>query len=983
VARKVAPPADEVERSVRFRGTTADVTTCEHCGRADLKKTVILEFDDSGEPVHYGVVCAAHALGRDAKYIQQRAKTADDENDRRRAKATDAARHAGMEVWRSWLAEHAPPSDARGKVARDDVFRMIESLGGWPLARAAYRKDGSEARQKAAEAEAFERAIGAPRQVGRARDVGAATAKAGCERAIAALQREPDYGTGDVRLRGFDLVPAHLGRSFPAEEKQSAPVRRVNLADLLAIQDSVDRQTVIDLVRQGSRRPILVTPHPRGLVIQDGHHRAYAAKLRGETTIEAKVLAASSARRVGKAAGRGFTSKQGEKVQQALGGRDRLKIAPVAVTYEGRRYMLAKARTGYLAVESSAPEDDTEDDLPLYKGESVERWGTKGKSRDHARSMAPIDLGQLTRVDDWAPYDVDDVRAFLRTAPEKFVIHGLTIDRAQLAAILAHVPGRTMDVGGRKDFMLYMRGTDKGAPHWIAALGAFRIDDELPAYGGGTARGAVPRWVGPRAGARARRVGAGDELGRAQAYLQSAEAAHERAVAAGEPEDVVRQAHEELVDARGQVDWLARGLLTDERLPEDYDHEILEAAIRAHRVGAKAPLTYVGAGMTGIVFCEQGKNGHAFKVGRDPSSAAVRETIADEAEWLRVAGTVPEIRAHVARLYQYHPEEVVIERECIRSGRSHYTGRSTRSTDTVLWELHRQIEKAMIPHGFTAPEFKSDSYVYARGRGWVVVDAGFVHRVGGRLVAETVRRLAQDDFDEADPYGHRTASTAAFGVRMEGGRTISPERAQRLSDRLEARAARRVGHARPVSARKAKAIGDEIGIDWRKVELGQFRRGLAAELEHSRGRGTDVVHGDLPTTGRIAWAHLKEIPDYYTRLDRMEREAARERRTRRVGYRHATLDSQQVAHDLLVVRGFAKQQGLDRVHAELVRDERGNVALYVAEMPRPMPGTLEVIGGRVPVTPSTSGATLEGYARRIVAEAKHHTRHVGRPRRAR
>jgi len=26
-------------------------------------------------------------------------------------------------------------------------------------------------------------------------------------------------------------------------------------------------------------------------------------------------------------------------------------------------------------------------------------------------------------------------------------------------------------------------------------------------------------------------------------------------------------------------------------------------------------------------------------------------------------------------------------------------------------------------------------------------------------------------------------------------------------------------------------------------------------------------------TGKIAWAHLKEFPDYYTRLDRLETEA--------------------------------------------------------------------------------------------------------------
>ena len=75
------------------------------------------------------------------------------------------------------------------------------------------------------------------------------------------------------------------------------------------------------------------------------------------------------------------------------------------------------------------------------------------------------------------------------------------------------------------------------------------------------------------------------------------------------------------------------------------------------------------------------------------------------------------------------------------------------------------------------------------------------------------------------------------------------------------------------SSRTARRIGHEIGVDFRKVDLDEFRRGLYVELEHSKGRGTNIVHGDLQTTGRIAWAHLKEIPDYYKRLLKMEREA--------------------------------------------------------------------------------------------------------------
>lgn len=73
---------------------------------------------------------------------------------------------------------------------------------------------------------------------------------------------------------------------------------------------------------------------------------------------------------------------------------------------------------------------------------------------------------------------------------------------------------------------------------------------------------------------------------------------------------------------------------------------------------------------------------------------------------------------------------------------------------------------------------------------------------------------------------------------------------------------------------EAKTIGQEIGIDFSKFDLEQFRMGLAVELEHgSDDPETNVTNGDLHMTGKIAWAHLKEISDYYTRLQKMEAEA--------------------------------------------------------------------------------------------------------------
>lgn len=70
---------------------------------------------------------------------------------------------------------------------------------------------------------------------------------------------------------------------------------------------------------------------------------------------------------------------------------------------------------------------------------------------------------------------------------------------------------------------------------------------------------------------------------------------------------------------------------------------------------------------------------------------------------------------------------------------------------------------------------------------------------------------------------------------------------------------------------QAKAIGDAIGVDWNKVSLEQFMRGLAVELEHgSRDTQTDVTHDDAIMTGKIVLAHLKEFSDYYTRLEKVE-----------------------------------------------------------------------------------------------------------------
>ena len=73
---------------------------------------------------------------------------------------------------------------------------------------------------------------------------------------------------------------------------------------------------------------------------------------------------------------------------------------------------------------------------------------------------------------------------------------------------------------------------------------------------------------------------------------------------------------------------------------------------------------------------------------------------------------------------------------------------------------------------------------------------------------------------------------------------------------------------------QAHEIGDKLGIDWSRFDVEQFRIGLDIELEHGlRDPSTDVTGNDPILTGKVALAHLNELPDYYTRLTKMEHEA--------------------------------------------------------------------------------------------------------------
>ena len=217
----------------------------------------------------------------------------------------------------------------------------------------------------------------------------------------------------------------------------------------------------------------------------------------------------------------------------------------------------------------------------------------------------------------------------------------------------------------------------------------------------------------------------------------------------------------------GRGGLAAASLPSSERqyVPKAIEDEIDDAVTRAGAAGADGALEYMGAGGEGIVFC-QGST--AYKVGRRGRS------LLEEAQFLRKAGTLPRLKQHIARFIRYDKDHQVIVRECVRGERLR------ASQEGKAYDLAEDIEKALIPYGFTAPERKPSSWVMVRGRGPVLVDGGYAHRVGHELVKHVLDVL--DGRTPRLPWEKNT--DLQYAVRAERDRTIPGPVAERLLSRL-------------------------------------------------------------------------------------------------------------------------------------------------------------------------------------------------------
>lgn len=67
------------------------------------------------------------------------------------------------------------------------------------------------------------------------------------------------------------------------------------------------------------------------------------------------------------------------------------------------------------------------------------------------------------------------------------------------------------------------------------------------------------------------------------------------------------------------------------------------------------------------------------------------------------------------------------------------------------------------------------------------------------------------------------------------------------------------------------AIAKKANLDISKYDPEQLKMGYKVELEHGKkDKETNVTNSDPIKTLKIAVAHLKEKPDYYTKLKQVE-----------------------------------------------------------------------------------------------------------------
>jgi len=131
-------------KAFQVRGMTDQITTCELCGRDELRGTVqMIELDADGNPMrdlYFGTGCAATAAGWTQREVTERVKAA--EQARRDAEAAErhAIRQHTEAEYAAYLTATYGTSDTRAIMTRLGLRTARKLLEGFDAHRAALRK---------------------------------------------------------------------------------------------------------------------------------------------------------------------------------------------------------------------------------------------------------------------------------------------------------------------------------------------------------------------------------------------------------------------------------------------------------------------------------------------------------------------------------------------------------------------------------------------------------------------------------------------------------------------------------------------------------------------------------------------------------------------------------------------------------------------------------------------------------------------------
>ena len=121
-----------------FQGYTGSVTTCDCCGRENLKVAVALWAAEDGEEIYMGTSCAARALGMTAKEVKHRSDAA--ERERIEAESAEWQRITDKRH-QAWLAFLVRETGGIYYCDELSIIKMAAAMGGIKVAMSKFNAE--------------------------------------------------------------------------------------------------------------------------------------------------------------------------------------------------------------------------------------------------------------------------------------------------------------------------------------------------------------------------------------------------------------------------------------------------------------------------------------------------------------------------------------------------------------------------------------------------------------------------------------------------------------------------------------------------------------------------------------------------------------------------------------------------------------------------------------------------------------------------